>query len=370
MRRDPALDFRAEMLDQALDRPGGRIAECTDGVSLNLARHLLQRVNFVNFGVATNKALHHPPHPAGALAARCALTTALMLVEIGQARNGLHHVGALVHDDDARRAKTGSGLFQRIKIHGDGVADRLRHHRGRGPARDHRQQIVPAATHTAGMLFDQLAKRNAHFLFDIAGIVHMAGDAEQLGACVAILAETGEPVGAAPQDRRHDGDGFDIVDRGRAAIEAGARRKWRLQARLALLAFQRLDQRGFLATDIGTCPAVKIDVELPARFGGIVAKKAGGISFVDGGLKAARLVHEFTTDIDIGGMCPHRETGDHTAFQQLVRLVPDDIAVLACAGFGLIGINHKIVGTRADFLGHEGPFQAGRETCTAAATKA
>ena len=119
-----------------------------------------------------------------------------------------------------------------------------------------------------------------------------------------------------------------------------------------------------------TCPAVKIDVELPAGFGGIVAKKAGDISFVDGGLKAARLVHEFTTDIDISGMCPHRETGDHTAFQQLVRLVPDDIAVLACAGFGLIGINHKIVGTRANLLGHEGPFQAGRETCTAAATKA
>ena len=220
------------------------------------------------------------------------------------------------------------------------------------------------------MFLDQLAKRNAHFLFDIAGIVHMAGDAEQLGACVAVLAETGEPVGAAAQDRRHDGNGFDIVDRGRAAIEAGTRRERRLQARLALLAFQRFDQRGFLAADIGAGPAMQVDVELPAGFGGIVAEKTSGIGLVDGGLKAARLVHELATDIDIGGMRTHRETGENTAFQQLVRLVPDDVAILACAGFGLIGVDHQIMRAGADFLGHEGPFQAGRETRAAPAAEA
>jgi hypothetical protein len=59
---------------------------------------------------------------------------------------------------------------------------RGRHQRHRGAAGDHRQQIVPAAAHAAAMLLDQLAERDAHLLLDVAGLVHVAGDAEQLGA--------------------------------------------------------------------------------------------------------------------------------------------------------------------------------------------
>ena len=99
MRRDPPLDLGAEMLDQALDRPCRRITERADGMSLDLARHLLQRFDLVDFGVAADKALHHPPHPSGSLAARRALAAGFMLVEVGKPRDRLHDVGALVHHD-------------------------------------------------------------------------------------------------------------------------------------------------------------------------------------------------------------------------------------------------------------------------------
>src|SRR3546814_11785736 len=73
---------------------------------------------------------------------------------------------------------------------------------------------------------------------------------EQLGALVVLAPEALGPRLAAPQDRRDDRDALDIVDRRRAAIEARARRKWRLQARLALLALEAFDHRGFFAADI------------------------------------------------------------------------------------------------------------------------
>ena len=57
-----------------------------------------------------------------------------------------------------------------------------RHAGHRGAARNDRQQIVPAAANAAAMLLDQFAEGNAHRLFDIAGLVHMARDAEELGA--------------------------------------------------------------------------------------------------------------------------------------------------------------------------------------------
>jgi hypothetical protein len=76
---------------------------------------------------------------------------------------------------------------------------------------------------------------------------------------------------AAPQDRRRDRDRLDVVHRGRAAIEARARRERRLQARLALLAFEAFEQRGFLAADIGAGAVVDVDVEIPARAAGVLA---------------------------------------------------------------------------------------------------
>jgi hypothetical protein len=47
---------------------------------------------------------------------------------------------------------------------------------------------------------DQLTERDRHRLFDGAWLVHVAGDAEQLGAGVVRAAETGKPF--APPRRR------------------------------------------------------------------------------------------------------------------------------------------------------------------------
>ena len=104
-----------------------------------------------------------------------------------------------------------------------------------------------------------IASSTVHGLFDVAG------DAEQLGAGIVGPADAGEPGRAAAQDVRRDGDRLDVVDRGRAAIEADIGRERRLQPRLALLAFEAFQQRRLLAADIGAGAVVDDRCRSPSR---------------------------------------------------------------------------------------------------------
>ena len=79
---DPLFDHMAEMADEALHRPGRGIAERADGVALDLLGHVEQHVDLALLGLTLGHPLQHPPHPAGALAARRALAAAFMLVEM------------------------------------------------------------------------------------------------------------------------------------------------------------------------------------------------------------------------------------------------------------------------------------------------
>src|SRR5688500_10329748 len=79
---DTALEFRAEMADQALYRPHRAVGQGADRVAFDFARRVLQHVDLGYRSIADDHPLHDPPHPAGALAARGALAAALVLVEL------------------------------------------------------------------------------------------------------------------------------------------------------------------------------------------------------------------------------------------------------------------------------------------------
>src|ERR1700730_12353735 len=79
---DAPLDFRTEMPQQALHRPGSTVAERANGVTLDLLCDLHQHIDLALLCAAFRHARQHTPHPAHAFAARCALTAAFVLVEI------------------------------------------------------------------------------------------------------------------------------------------------------------------------------------------------------------------------------------------------------------------------------------------------
>ena len=191
--RDSLFHQRPEVPDQPLHRPDAAIGQGADGVAFDLARHLLQHVDLGDFSAAFDHAQHHPVHPAHALAAGGALAAAFMLVEGAEALDGADQVGGFVHHDHARRAQAGFVFAQRVEIHQHIVAYAFGDHRRGGTAGDDGQQIVPAAAHAAGMAVDEFAQRHAHFFFDVAGLVHMALQAEDFGAGILGAAEAGEP---------------------------------------------------------------------------------------------------------------------------------------------------------------------------------
>ncbi len=159
----------------------------------------------------------------------------------------------------------------------------------------------------------------------------MAREAEQLGAGIVRAAKRGEPGGAAPQDGGHDGDGLDIVDGGRRAIEPDIGGEWRLQPRLALLAFEAFEQGRLLAADISPCPVNEIKLEVPA-IDVVLADQLGVIGLVDGGLQDLALGDELAANIDVGDMGAHGEAGQERALDQELRIVTHDVAVFAGAG--------------------------------------
>ena len=102
----------------------------------------------------------------------------------------------------------------------------------------------------------------------------------------------------------------------------------------------------------------------------VLADQPGLIGLVDGALQRLALADELAAHIDVGGDRAHGEAGDQAAFDQRVRVVAQDVAVLAGAGLGFVGIDDEIGRTAVALLGHERPFQAGREAGAAAAAQA
>ncbi len=143
------------------------------------------------------------------------------------------------------------------------------------------------------------------------------------------------------------------------------RREWRLQAGLAFAAFEAFEQPGLFAANIRAGAAMQVELKIPARAAGVLADQAGVVGLVDRRLQALCLVIKLAADIDVASVDTHADRGEQAAFDQLVRVVADDVPVLAGARLALIGIDAK-VGRTVALLGHERPFQAGRETGAAA----
>ena len=84
------------------------------------------------------------------------------------------------------------------------------------------------------------------------------------------------------------------------------------------------------------------DVEVPA-VDVVLPDEPGFIGLVDRRLQALPLANELAAHIDEGGVGAHGETGDEAAFDQGVRVVAENLAVLAGSGLGLVGVDHEIV---------------------------
>src|SRR5262249_57828390 len=82
------------------------------------------------------------------------------------------------------------------------------------------------------------------------------------------------------------------------------------------------------------------------------------------------LAQDLAADVDEAGMRPHGEAGDQAAFDQQMRIVAHDLAILAGAGLRLVGIDDEIMRRPVGLLRHERPLEAGGEAGAAAPAQA
>merc|ERR1719402_1162337 len=327
----PVFQLWPEVPDKTLDWPGSAVSQSADGVALNLFAQFPNHINLLWLRVALSEPPHHCVHPVNTLSAGGALTTRLVLVEHCKPCNCLNHICLLVHDDDCRCPQTSLLCHQVVKVHQNFVTTRLGDEGSGAASRDDTEQVVPAADHSAAVALDHLLHR--------AGVVHVARDVEQLGAGVPGAAHAGEPVSSPPTDGRSHGDSLDVGHSGGTAEDTDVSGEWGLQAGLALLTLQALDQGGLLSADVGASTTVHKEVEVIARATGVSSKEASVVGLPDGLLQVGGLVVELSSDVDVASPGSHGRASDQAAFNQSVRVVPHDLAVLASSRLALVSVD-------------------------------
>src|SRR3970040_289611 len=292
---DHVLELVPEMPQKALDGPGRRIAEGADRVAFDLVRDVDEHVELRPLGLAFRDPREHAVEPSRALAARRALSAGLGHVEACDTAQHADHASRLVHDDRGAGAEPRARGAQRIEIHRE-IHDLCgRPHGHRGTARYHGFELTPAA-HAARDL-EQLLERNAERQLVIAGLFDVAGDGENRRAARPFDAELGKPFGAVAQDRGNGREALRIVDRRRLPEEPELRRKRRLEARPAAVAFERVGESPLLAADGGAAADERVQIEIDARALDAPTEPTGRVSFLDSLLEAR---HGFAEKLGAG----------------------------------------------------------------------
>ncbi|CAL9131974.1 unnamed protein product [Musa acuminata var. zebrina] len=166
------------MPDKPLHGPCSSITQSTYSVPFNLLCDFLKHINLLQHGIPHLQLLHNHPQPSSPLPARCALTTAFMLVEVRQPCYCIHNICGLVHHDHGCRTQSRLNSFESIIIHQDIITNVLGKERNRGTSWDDCQKVVPTSSNTTTMPLEQFLQWDAHLLLHRARFIHMTRNTE------------------------------------------------------------------------------------------------------------------------------------------------------------------------------------------------
>ena len=148
----------------------------------------------------------------------------------------------------------------------------------------------------------------------------------------------------------------DVVDDGRRVVEAVGGWERRLEARLAALALQRVEQRRLLAADVGAGAAVHGDFAVEAGAEDVPAQVPARVRFAHCGEHPPDRVHGLAADVDERVFGADRVAGDDDALDHRVRVVHHQRQIAAGARLALVGVDHDVVRLRRRFCGMKPHF--------------
>ncbi len=171
------------------------------------------------------------------------------------------------------------------------------------------------------------------------------------------------------QDQRHRGQGQYVVHQGRLAEQSLQGGDRRLGADDPTLAFEGVQKRGFLATDIGAGTDADFHVESLAAAADIGAEIAGGAGDVQGFAQGRHGLGIFRAYIDVAVAGPDGEAGNGHALDQQEGVAFHQHAVGEGAGVAFVGVADDVL-LRSLGTTHRAPFDPGGERRAAASAQA
>ena len=112
----------------------------------------------------------------------------------------------------------------------------------------------------------------------------------------------------------------------------------RLDARIGAFAFERFDQSGFLAANVSARAAVNVNFDVEPSAEHVGSDEIFLARFFDGALENLCAFGKFAADIDVGSLRVQRETGDQDPFDQLMRVLVNNVAILERPGFRFVRV--------------------------------
>src|SRR5262249_2315898 len=170
--RDVVCEVRAVLVDAGDVGPDCAVVEGTDGRAGAALRHVEDRVEVFLATLPLHDAPGHLVDPARRLAARRALTTALVGVEARDHHESLGDGHGLVHHDDPGGADHGALRLGPVGVHGD--VDLVGREDGGGGAAGHHALQLATTANAAAVVVDELAEGHRHGRLDDAGLLHVS----------------------------------------------------------------------------------------------------------------------------------------------------------------------------------------------------
>ena len=220
-----------------------------------------------------------------------------------------------------------------------------------------------SVTRAAGHVVNQLAHCDrADFDFEIAGPLHVAAHANYARAGIIRPAKPRVRAAAHRDDVLHVTERLNVVHDRRAHVEAEDRGKIRrLDPRIGALAFERFDQAGFFAADVGARAAMDVNFHIEAGAEHVLPDEIMRARFFDRALENLRALGKLAADVDVGRLRVQRETGDQDSLEELMRIFVNDVAILERARLGFVGVANQV--DRFFFVRlDETPFHPARKT--------
>ncbi len=109
--------------------------------------------------------------------------------------------------------------------------------------------------------------------------------------------------------------------------------------------------------------SVKVATEIGAK--DILADGIVGVALLNRLVEVRGGMHELAAEVNIAGLGANGVSANQRAFDDLVRVIFQQLAVLEGAGFRFIGVDDHVLWPV--LLGDEAPLDAGRKACSTAA---